>query len=712
MARSPSANGLSRYESRTALIALARRCVVPLQAALMGLPQPRPLGEEMALLESGRAGSTASSAGPEAAASTPAAAVAGVGPMPPPQQQQSMLQRQQPQPPAVLEGAGGSTNTPDATVVDGEPQTPQLQPPTEEAATTARQGASPVAEAALRAPASQASATPPPRPTAPTTAPSSSLLSRPQLPPTPSPTASADGVPVDSDTSSPPSNPNAPPQVPAATSFDPAAATAAAAAAARERYERQQATHGTPLPSEPWTTSDVFKALWSCAKMNRHPGPHILAAAERSWRLHTTQREDTTSADGTACAAGQLQQPPLHALTGLLWALATFRQHNGSFAQLLATQLADRLASDNDALSAPSLPHMQRQPRQMQPVRSMQLASCLLAAQADRSDCPLAHALGPEGRARCIAAWRSKCAARAAQPPNRYQSDLLAVLRKMGFAAAANVATPDGCTLVDVAVALPPPPAAAAAAQPGQPPAAPPAPRLLALELVGRHNSAVNSPRITGEAVLKYRLLQVSDKGGAQRWGALARLWTRRDVRGVLAARRSLPLCRTPPAHGTGLPFAAIRVGPCGPHQRRQARRLLAADPTLFAALLCTMLRLAATWWCLCCVRSGTASATATCGARWCTCRPRSIGGRRPCTVRRPLRPVRRRRRACRRRVRPASSSCCRHLRHSSSSSRRRWWGVCRARGIARWGWSQAGVLLVSSMSKRTGLLGSLILGR
>ncbi len=478
----------------------ARRCVVPLQAALMGLPQPRPLGEEMALLESGRAGTTASSAGPEAAASAPGASAAATGPV---------HQQRQPQPPAASEG----TSTPEAAMVDGEPQQPQLQRLAAEAATDARPAASPVAEAALRAPASQASATPPPRPTALTTAPSGSLLSRPQLPPTPSPTASADGVPIDSDTSPA----TAPPPAPAATPFDPAAATAAAAAAARERYERQQATHGSPLPSEPWTASDVFKALWSCAKMNRHPGPHILAAAERSWRLHTIQREDNAPvpADGTAGATPQLQKPPLHALTGLLWALATFRQHNGSFADLLATQLADRLAADPDALSTPSMPHLQRQLPQVHPVRSMQLASCLLAAQADRSDCPLAHALGPEGRARCIAAWRSGTAARAAQPPNRYQADMLAVLRKMGFAAAANVATPDGCTLVDVAVALPPPPAAAAAVQPGQPPAAPPAPRLLALELVGRHNSAVNSPRITGEAVLKYRLLQVSDRGDA-----------------------------------------------------------------------------------------------------------------------------------------------------------------------------------------------------
>lgn len=132
---------------------------------------------------------------------------------------------------------------------------------------------------------------------------------------------------------------------------------------------------------------------------------------------------------------------------------------------------------------------------------------------------------------------------------HRYQTDLVSVLRKMGYTAAANVATPDGVAVADVAVAVTPNAglraastasaspgtsstssmdsgdgaaaataatadsglgsgaAAAAAAAP-----APAAPRLLALELVGRHNSAANSPRIMGEAVIKYRLLQVGGR--------------------------------------------------------------------------------------------------------------------------------------------------------------------------------------------------------
>jgi hypothetical protein len=46
----------------------------------------------------------------------------------------------------------------------------------------------------------------------------------------------------------------------------------------------------------------------------------------------------------------------------------------------------------------------------------VQLAAALLAAQADRTESPLASALPPVLRARLLALWRSRQAAKAATP--------------------------------------------------------------------------------------------------------------------------------------------------------------------------------------------------------------------------------------------------------------------------------------------------------
>jgi hypothetical protein len=89
-------------------------------------------------------------------------------------------------------------------------------------------------------------------------------------------------------------------------------------------------------------------------------------------------------------------------------------------------------------------------------------------------------------------------------PHNSQKADLVSVLRKMGYTAAANVTSPDGCVVADVAVALPPPGQPSSHAQATAANGA----RFVALELVGPHNSAANSPRLGGEAVLKFRLLQ------------------------------------------------------------------------------------------------------------------------------------------------------------------------------------------------------------
>ncbi|EFJ52793.1 hypothetical protein VOLCADRAFT_127324, partial [Volvox carteri f. nagariensis] len=281
-----------------------------------------------------------------------------------------------------------------------------------------------------------------------------------------------------------------------AAGFDPAAAMVAAAAEANQRLEQQlDGPAGRfQLPSEPWAPADIFKTLWACAKLNRHPGPLILAAAERSW-LQYTAGGGPTAAAAAAAPSSSSSPPPLHTVTGLLWSLSVFRHHNGSFAQRLSQQLGAWLR-EGGTLSTASAGASAAHAATGAATRAV--AACLLAAQADRVDSPLNAALPPEVRARLVAAWR-------------YQAELVSVLRKMGLTAAANVATPDGCALVDVAVALrqPAPPAAAAGGSPASPLPPLPPPRLLALELIGRHNTAANSPRILGEAVIKYRLLQV-----------------------------------------------------------------------------------------------------------------------------------------------------------------------------------------------------------
>ncbi|KAG2500176.1 hypothetical protein HYH03_001758 [Edaphochlamys debaryana] len=407
-----------------------------LQVALMGLPRQRPLSEEMALLESGRAADLAAAAKQEPAAAAAATAPEAEATTATATAERAAAKAEAEAEPEVVAATNGNGNG------NGNHEAATAAETTSPRATSVPVGAPPTDELLVR----------PPKPAA----------------------AASDGAA-------------------APATFDPAAATAAAAAAVNQRHEALMFAAGRGrIATEPWQPVDVFKALWAAAKMNRHPGPQILAAAERSWMSLTEP-----AAEGDAAAAGAAAgaaRPPLHAVTGLLWSLAVFRHHNGSFARSLAEQLAARLSEEEAAFGR----------------QAMQVAACLLAAQADRVDSPLNTALPAEARSRLVAAWRARLAARVATPPNRYQADLVGVLRKMGLVAAPNVATPDGCVLVDVAVALPPasPAAASAAAAAAAAAGGAPQPRLLALELMGRHNCAANSPRVMGEAVIKYRLLQ------------------------------------------------------------------------------------------------------------------------------------------------------------------------------------------------------------
>ncbi|KXZ52205.1 hypothetical protein GPECTOR_10g836 [Gonium pectorale] len=450
-----------------------------LQAALLGQPRQRPLAEEMAMLEAGgasamaaaAAAAQAAAAAPAASQSAAAAQPATAAPLLPVQQRSPALE------PALkrdgsrlLDIANGSVDSAAAEAspvakVDGKDDGDDNA---RAASTASVDQVSDDAESASSAAAALRS----------TSGSGSSLLARPVKPATQAEAA--------------------PQAAAAAAPLDLAAAMAAAAASLNQRLDAHLdgPTGRGQLPTEPWKPADVFKALWACAKMNRHPGPQVLAAAERSWLMFTAAPQRDAVAGASGDGAGGPPPPPLHAVTGLLWALSVFRHHNGSFAQLLASQLAERLREPSEQAAVGK--------------QALQLAACLLAAQADRSDSPLNTALTPEMRARLVAAWRGRLAARVARPLNRYQADLVSVLRKMGLTSAANVATPDGCAVVDVAVALMGPQGAAGTGGggSGSAGAAPAAPRLIALELIGRHNSAANSPRLVGEAVLKYRLLQ------------------------------------------------------------------------------------------------------------------------------------------------------------------------------------------------------------
>ncbi|GLC67548.1 hypothetical protein PLESTF_000569400 [Pleodorina starrii] len=515
-----------------------------LQAALLGLPPQPSLAAEMSLLESGRVAAVrvaegnvrpaaaAAATAATASASPPATAAADAAqeqaPAEPPQAGGASRRHEPPPPSGSGSPEGASVATAAAASDTGSSSSSSTERPSEDADDGSGSGTRSVDGGGSGSGDEAAAARR-----------DVQLLSRPAKPA--SAVDSADEAATAGGTGG---------GAAAAGHFDPAAAMAAAAAAVTERYEQQLVgpLGRSQLVSEPWAPADVFKVLWACAKMNRHPGPLILAAAERSWLQHTA------AGGGDAAATAPPPPPlPLHTITGLLWSLSVFRHHNGSFAQRLAEQLGAWLAeadgdvqgtrprpptaaavlettgggggagrdgapaAENDEPSrGPELQHLpQQQERQQQQQQeqqrrqaafarqAVQVAACLLAAQADRADSPLNTALPPEVRARLVAAWRARLAQRLATPPNRHQADVVSVLRKMGFTAAANVATPDGCALVDVAVALrQTAPSGATAA------AAAAAPRLLALELVGPHNTAANSPRILGEAVLKYRLLQ------------------------------------------------------------------------------------------------------------------------------------------------------------------------------------------------------------
>jgi hypothetical protein len=296
--------------------------------------------------------------------------------------------------------------------------------------------------------------------------------------------------------------------------------------------------------------ADVVRLLGGWAKFNRRPSDELMELAARQYEAATAgwpQADEAApaapAADGGADAGGGASAGECHVreLSTLLYSLALMREHTGPLAALAARQLA----------AVPGLaasPALSRQ--------GPQLAAVLLAARAEAvragapggglagapgpgggapsedhaPACPLEALLPAEAREAALESWRATVARRAAAATRgRQQKDLCSAARALGLPARAGVPTSDGAAAADVLVKLSmsaSPPAAPAAVGPPQPQGqqplgqgqgAQPQPQAaladgtvrLALELIGPHNTAANGTRITGEAALKYRLLQV-----------------------------------------------------------------------------------------------------------------------------------------------------------------------------------------------------------
>ncbi|MEW5313358.1 MAG: hypothetical protein WDW38_004931 [Sanguina aurantia] len=392
------------------------------------------------------------------------------------------------------------------------------------AAPRARQSTPPTDSAPVTAAASD-----PPPATTPLTA---------QLPP------ASVGIPTPSSTALPPSKPSQlnPPPVPRGSSAvtSTTAKNSSSSSSASQPTAQPSSSPSTPLPTaaavDPvqealqayltaaiseavprvpvWSGSETFKLLWAWGKLNRHPGPRVMSAALLSWQVHSHRQHQHPSTSHASprsvmrhTHAAEMQHfvkpgqrghqlrkerlskqdkekpslyldeqgTPIHWITGLLYSLALMQQHTGPFATLLAQQLC-------------SIPDLQRHPGFLK--QRQQLAACLLAAQADRTESPLMSLLPPEARALALEQWRARASERVAATPNNHQSEICGVLKKMGVSTKTNSPTTDGVAVADVLLLLPN------------------STNRFVLELVGKHNSAANSPRLLGEAALKYRLLQ------------------------------------------------------------------------------------------------------------------------------------------------------------------------------------------------------------
>jgi len=287
---------------------------------------------------------------------------------------------------------------------------------------------------------------------------------------------------------------------------------------------------GAPRLLAPSTAVMLLSAF---SRFNRPPGPELLQAVAdgvqasvraRGWRPRPGG-EGGGQPGAAAADAGAGDAPddaPRGAgapdLAALLYALAVLRELNGPFALWLAQQLSEGGPAAASAL-APDAPE------------ALQLAAVLLSAQAQRASAVVA-CFPKDARGALLERWRRATLLRATKPPNGIQRDVLAAVKRLGFRCRPNAVSPDGCACPDVVVRVSTavaaeddggdgsgsatpgastPGAPAAAGTPGGAAAAagaPAAAEWFALELVGPHNTSVNSQRLLAAAVLKWRLLQ------------------------------------------------------------------------------------------------------------------------------------------------------------------------------------------------------------
>lgn len=209
---------------------------------------------------------------------------------------------------------------------------------------------------------------------------------------------------------------------------------------------------------------DVVGFLWSSSKFNRKLKADVL---------------DSLSTLSLFSIDDSFQD-----LVTIAYSLAIMRQHVSTLASQVAMAIVEKLSS---------LPIQELDSHQLPSSFARQLdqvAAVLLAAQAEGVQSPLAHLLLPEIQEMAMEHWKRRTALKSLKRPNRYLHEVAAALKRIGYDARLGSMTSDQLVAPDVLVTVP------SVSQ-------------VAIEMVGKHNAAGNSPStILGDAVLKYRLLQ------------------------------------------------------------------------------------------------------------------------------------------------------------------------------------------------------------
>jgi hypothetical protein len=210
--------------------------------------------------------------------------------------------------------------------------------------------------------------------------------------------------------------------------YDDLDAMTAAAMALQSRHDSGQQQDSTTHAMD---IADVVRCLWSWAKLNRHPGEHLLDILHQQWRLLTKEQDQRTGSGASGASVPSykgLQEDLLYInLCTLLYSLAMLKEHMHPLFQLASTQLGKlvsivALEPINSTLVQPGSLRtgVSKIPPQLQKQLD-QIAVALLMAQADRStSSPLNAALSPLIKAEALMVWRSKVLSKAQKRPNRY----------------------------------------------------------------------------------------------------------------------------------------------------------------------------------------------------------------------------------------------------------------------------------------------------